>query len=77
MPDEKRTTLKNNVYEFSSYALHSRLHPMQSPLRTAKPAQPGREALSPAQQEKELPPIGGFVISRDLILHLIDWFKEE
>ena len=71
MLEEKRT------FELSTQAMHGRLQPTKSPARAANPAQTDRAAFSSAQQDNNVAPFGGFAISRDMILRIIDWLKDE
>ena len=71
MLEEKRT------FELSTQAMHGRLQPLKSPTRAAKPAQSDRGTFSTAQLENDCAPSGGLAISRDMILRIIDWLKDE
>lgn len=71
MLEEKRT------FELSTQALHGRLQPVKPAARTARPAQPNRVAASTAHLENDATPFGGLTISRDMILRIIDWLKDE
>ena len=71
MLEEKRT------FEISTQAMHGRLQPMKSPASAANPTRPDRAAFSSAQPDSNVTPFGGFAISRDMILRIIDWLKDE
>ena len=71
MLEEKRT------FELSTQAMHGRLQPLKSPTRVGKTSPVRSRTFSTAQLENDCAPFGGLAISRDMILRIIDWLKDE
>ena len=70
MSEEKRT------FELSTQAMQGRLQPVKSPAR-ARIDQQEPMPFSTPRAGSSPTSLGGFAISREMILRLIDWLKEE